>query len=62
MVTGGFRTYEIYRPYYWNTAEILNPFEPVFSITATPATQTINYGSSAKYTVTVTQRTALQAA
>ena len=54
MLIGGVRVYEIYRPYYWNTAEILNPTEPVFSISATPAAQTIKYGKSASYKLTVT--------
>jgi hypothetical protein len=44
VVIGGERVYGVYRPLFWNTAEIFNATTPNFSLSATPASQTVTQG------------------
>jgi hypothetical protein len=54
LVMGGYRNYHVYRPIYWNTAEIFNATTPNFTLSASPASQTVAQGSATTYTLTVT--------
>ena len=54
LVMGGYRNYHVYRPIYWNTAEIFNATAPNFTLSASPASRTVAQGSATTYTLTVT--------
>jgi len=41
LVMGGYRNYHVYRPIYWNTAEIFNATTPNFTLSASRTSQTV---------------------
>ena len=54
LVLAGEWNVGVYRPIFWNTAELFDATTPNFKISATPASQTVNLGNTISYTVTVT--------